>query len=327
MSLVLSLRPYIPGDDDAAWDALVRTSCNGTFLHTRRFLSYHGDRFVDRSVVLADPKGRLRGVLPAAEEPRRRGTVTSHPGLSYGGLVHDGTIRGERLIGVLREIGAYYAASGARELRYKPTPAIFHRVPAADDIYSLFRLRAERYRCDLSATIDVAERLKPRHGRVHSQQLARKAGIEVDWDWGGIDEYWSILEDNLRERFGVKPAHSLEEIQLLGRLFPDEIRLISARLKGRIVAGGVMFCARPVLHLQYSSADLTGRDLGGPDLVVEAGIAYAREHGYRYYSFGSSTEREGWELNESLYDFKLSFGGGAVVWEHYSLPLLEGCGA
>jgi hypothetical protein len=40
--------------DAEAWDKLVVESWNGTFLHQRRFLSYHGDRFQDLSLIIED---------------------------------------------------------------------------------------------------------------------------------------------------------------------------------------------------------------------------------------------------------------------------------
>ena len=90
-------RPYT-AEDAEAWDDLVARSVNGTMLHTRRFLGYHGDRFRDRSLVITKSNGKLCGVLPAAEDPADAALVSSHPGLTYGGLVHDGTLYGGPLI-------------------------------------------------------------------------------------------------------------------------------------------------------------------------------------------------------------------------------------
>ena len=56
-------------DHTDAWDRLVETAPMATFLHTRRFLSYHGDRFKDASVLLFDQNGAARAVLPAALDP------------------------------------------------------------------------------------------------------------------------------------------------------------------------------------------------------------------------------------------------------------------
>jgi hypothetical protein len=53
------VRDYLP-DQAAAWDDLVARSVNGTMLHTRRYLSYHGDRFRDRSLLITNSPRRTR---------------------------------------------------------------------------------------------------------------------------------------------------------------------------------------------------------------------------------------------------------------------------
>jgi hypothetical protein len=53
------------------WDELVARSWNGTFLHERRFISYHGERFKDVSLIIEDERGRILGVFPAALDPTR----------------------------------------------------------------------------------------------------------------------------------------------------------------------------------------------------------------------------------------------------------------
>ena len=50
--------PYA-AEHATAWDELVDGAPMGTLLHTRRFLSYHGDRFNDRSLVVQDDRDRL----------------------------------------------------------------------------------------------------------------------------------------------------------------------------------------------------------------------------------------------------------------------------
>ncbi|MEN3296118.1 MAG: hypothetical protein V7642_5371, partial [Burkholderiales bacterium] len=37
-------------DEAGSWDAFCRGAHGATFLHSRAFLSYHGARFIDRSV-------------------------------------------------------------------------------------------------------------------------------------------------------------------------------------------------------------------------------------------------------------------------------------
>jgi hypothetical protein len=316
----LTVRGFAAGQAED-WDDLVRRSCNGTFLHTRQFLSYHRDRFADRSLVLHDRRSRVTGVFPAAVSPADRETIVSHPGLTYGGLVHDGSIRGASMIAALHEIAGHYRRLGYRRLRYKAVPAIYHSVPADDDLYALFRLGARRDRSDLSATIDLSCRGQVSHRRIRSRRTAEAEGVSIRDSWDEIEQFWEILKDNLARRHGASPVHSVADIQLLHDRFPEEITLITASV-GRVLAGGaVLFAAGPAVHMQYTATTDQGRAACTTDLVVERGIELAHRGGRRYFDFGISTLSEGWFLDESLYQFKTSFGAGGVTYDHYELDL------
>jgi hypothetical protein len=315
-----AIRPYQPGLA-AAWDDLVSRSDNGTFLHSRRFMSHHGGRFRDRSLVLEDRRGKITGVFAAAEDPGDPATVVSHPGLTYGGVVHDGTVRASSMISALEGIAAHYRALGYKRLRYKAVPAIYRAGFSEDDLYALFRLDARRCRCDLSVTIDVCNRGPLQQRRARSQRRAEAAGVRTEQDWAEIGAFWPILELNLRLRHGVAPVHSLAEISLLHERFPDEILLIAAKIAGVTVGGVVLFAAGPVLHMQYTATSEDGRAACATDLAIEHVIALARQRGSRYFDFGICTEEEGQHLAEDLYQFKASFGAGGVVYEQYELDL------
>jgi len=317
----LTLRPFDAGADEDAWDRLVAGSLNGTFLHTRRFLSYHGDRFADRSVVIEDDEGRVRAVMPAALDSSDRSRVVSHPGVTFGGLVYDDPLSGEELLEAFELIACHYRAGGARALRYKAVPQIFHRAPAASDLYALHRLGAVRHRCDLSSTIDLDHRLPLRGGRGKRARTARNRGVEARWGWEAAPEFWVVLGRVLGERHGVAPVHSLEEILLLAGRFPDHMNLVTTWLDGQMVAGGVTFSMGPTLHLQYSASSPAGRKVGAYDVMVEACVAAAAASGHRWFDFGTSTEDEGRVLNAGLFEFKTSFGAGSVVFEHYEVTL------
>jgi hypothetical protein len=318
---VPAVRRYEPGLA-GSWDDLIGRSCNGTMLHTRRFISYHGDRFRDRSLVLEDRRGKVVGVFPAAQDPSYPEVVVSHPGLTYGGLVHDGSLRGASAIDTLEEIAGYYRSIGCRRLRYKAVPAIYHMTPADDDLYALFRLGARRYRCDLSAAIDLFHRGRVSQLRVRSRKRGEAAGVSAHEGWAEVASFWRILECHLESRYGVSPVHSLEEINLLHDRFPDEIILIAGKIGEVLLGGTVLFLAGPVLHMQYTATTEEGRAKFVTDMVIERAIDLGRQLGFRFFDFGTSTVGEGWSLNQGLYQFKVSFGAGGVVYEHYELDLL-----
>lgn len=303
------------------WDDLVAQACSGTFMHTRRFISYHGDRFSDRSLILENRRGSMVGVFPAAEDPTDPEIIISHPGLSYGGLVNDGSLRGASMICALETIASHYKSLGYKRLRYKVVPHIYHRMPTEDDKYALFRLGARCYRADLSATVDVTSRGRVTQRRLRSRKRALSKGVSIEESWDEIADFWSILEQNLSRRHGVFPVHSLAEIQLLHDMFPDAILLITAKIGQDLVGGTVLFSTERVLHMQYTATTALGRAAFATDPLMEKGIDIAIKRGCRYFDFGICTVDYGRSLNQDLYHFKVSFGGGGVVCDHYELNL------
>lgn len=306
------IEPY-DAQHAAAWDDLVARSVDGTFLHTRRYLGYHGDRFADRSLLIGE-----NAVLPAAEDPSDATTVVSHPGITYGGLVHDGSLRGDAMVEALAAVRDHYQAAGYRTLRYKAVPAIYHREPAQDDLYALFRLGARLYRRDLSATVELAAGTTPRSDRRRNPRVAAKRGATLSADPANLAAFWDVLTASLAARHATKPVHTADEMRTLMDLFPDAITLETVLLDGDVVGGTVHYRTDRVLHCQYSAASPEGAKAYALDLAFATAIETCD---LPYYDFGVSTEDGGTVLNAGLYDFKTSFGARGTVCDFYELPL------
>ena len=314
------VRSYKPGDAEV-WENLVARSSTGTMLHTRRFISYHGDRFRDRSLMIEDRRGKVVGVFPAAEDPADAEMVVSHPGLTYGGLIHDGSLSGASMVDALAAIANCYRALGYCRFRYKVVPSIYRSAPSADDLYALFRIGFCHYRCDLSAAIDLSHRGRVAHSRPQRRRRAEAAGVSAKEDWGQIAAFWRVLELNLARRHGASPVHSLDEIELLHDRFPSEILLMAAKIGDALVGGTLLFLTGPVLKAQYTGTTEEGRATFAMDPVLEQAINLARERGCRFFDFGTATLDEGRSLNQDLYQFKVSFGAGGITYDHYELDL------
>jgi len=309
-------------DHDAVrWDALVERAPMATFLHTRRFLAYHRDRFADRSLLVKNDRDDLVGVFPAALDPADARRVVSHPGITFGGMLHAGDLAGDVMLETFAGVTKHYRENGMRALRYKAIPYTYQRRPANDDLYALFRLNAVRARCDLSCAIDLANRGDRSSRRKRSFAKALKAGVEVVDGAPYVDELWGVIAGNLERKLGEKPVHTVEEIKHLHALFPDNVSFLVARLDGRTVAGVVLFSTVMVARTQYIASDATGYDVSALDAVIEHAILLAREGGRRYFDFGTSNRSDGQHLSASLYQFKLDFGGGGVVHEYYDFEL------
>ena len=307
--------------DADLWDELASESWNGTFLHERQFLAYHGDRFRDLSCVVEDDRNQIIGVFPAALDPDDSLTAVSHPGLTYGGMVHKGGLRGIPMLDALQGICSLYRQMSIRRLLYKPVPYIYHAVPSADDLYALFRLGAMRYRCDLSAAIDLDSRQKPSTLRRRDLAKARKAGLSITSGPEWLEPFWSMLTANLLTKHGTRPVHTLEEITYLQERFPEQVRCVAATLGKRVLAGVVLFETPRVVHVQYSASTTEGNSVGASTAVMNHAMGDGIRPGARFFDFGVSNEQEGWMLNEGLYRFKASFGAGGVAQEFYEVIL------
>ncbi len=318
----LNVRPYSANEADA-WDEFCKDALQATLLHTRRFLSYHGDRFADRSLIIEED-GKWAGLFPAALSPADNACVVTHPGATYGGVLHQGGLRGERMVNALAEIGRYYRAQGCSRLMYKAVPTFYHRAPAQDDLYALFRLGAQRTRCDLSSAIDLQHRLSVSERRRRSLKKAIKAGVEIVEGIQYFPALWDVLAENLASKHGVKPVHTLAEIMLLAERFPHHIRCVCAHLNEQVVAGVVLFITPTAHHAQYIASSDTGYEISALDMVFEHAIEAATREDRRWFDFGISNENQGKVLNDGLYRFKSEFGGGGTVHEFYELDLNMG---
>ncbi len=303
------------------WDEFVAQAPMATFLHSRRFLSYHRDRFQDVSLVIENEENSLVGLFPAAVDPTHRKRVISHPGITYGGLIHGRELRGEKVLHVLQAVMHHYADRGFESLRYKAIPYLYHQVPSSDDLYALYRLGAVRYRCDLSCAIDLAGRQDPSQRRKRGLKKALKSGIEIERGSQFAGQLWQVLEDNLGKKYNARPVHSLSEILYLHSSFPKNIEFVVALLRSEVVAGVVLFSTSRVAHTQYTTSSVKGHETGALDAVFEHCIRARQARGVRYFDFGISNEEDGKYLNAPLYQFKSEFGGGGVVHEFYEFRL------
>ena len=133
-------------------------------------------------------------------------------------------------------------------------------------------------------------------------------------DEESLQEFWILLEDVLLQHHNSKPVHSYQEILLLMRLFPRNIKLYVVRRGDRIVAGTVIFESRQVAHVQYIASGDEGREFGALDLLFKH-LINERYKQMEYLDMGTSNENDGRFLNEGLIFQKEGFGGRAVCYD------------
>jgi hypothetical protein len=213
---------------------------------------------------------------------------------------------------------AYCREAGFTELRYKPTPYIYHRIPAQEDLYALFLCGAQVAERSV-LTVAARERLPLQERRQRGVRKAERAGLRV-CPSDDLGAYWCLLEETLRERHHTRPVHSFAEIAQLRERFPTNIRLFAAYDQLTMVAGVLIFESAFVARAQYIAASQRGRDLNALDLLFDHLLNQVYPD-KPYFDFGSSHDPASHRLNVGLIDQKEGFGGRAVVQDSYWLDL------
>ncbi len=308
---------YSPSDA-SVWDEFVDRARNGSFLFRRGYMDYHADRFEDFSLMARGHGGKLIAVLPAC---RRGDVLSSHAGLTFGGwILADRRCDALDMLEIWDEMTALLLSEGFRHIVYKAMPYIYHRRPAQEDRYAIFRAGGRLSRCLVSSVVDLDDPLPFDQG---SRQRARKAAALPGMAIGPSDDFagfWDVLCRLLDTRYGADPVHTLGEIQLLHGLFPENIRLYTAVLDGELLAGVVIYVSPTAVHSQYTAASPAGKELS----VVPA--IYARiiedyKGRARWFDFGTSNEDDGRAINPGLLRQKCSYGARAVVYDTFTIDL------
>lgn len=320
--MIIEITRYDAARDSARWDEMVARSRQGTLLHRRAYMDYHSDRFADCS-LMARGDGRLLAVMPACTID---GELYSHAGLTFGGWLTDARhVTGNTMMDIVTAMLRWMKDNTLTALHYKAAPHIYHRGPAEDDLYALWRHGATVEAMNLSAAADLTDDRQPafNRGSVSSVNHARRSGVTVSRSDRWTD-YWQMLDTLLRERYDAAPVHSLDEITRLAAAFPDDIRLYAATdADGTMLGGVVAYFSPTVAHCQYIATTARGRDIRVLPLVMAHLAGEARQRGCRYLDYGTSNECGGAVLNTSLLDQKARLGGRGIAYVTLRLEAAE----
>lgn len=297
----------------AEWNEFVQRSKNGTFLFHRSYMDYHADRFADHSLMVWH-KGRLSALLPANECD---GTLYSHQGLTYGGLITDKQTTTAFVCDTMEAINHYLAQQGIKQMVYKAVPWPYHRLPAEEDLYAITHVcKGQLMVRHISSTIDLNERLPFTESRRSGLRKALTAGLQVrERGAEGLEGFWQVLSDNLSMKYAAHPVHTIEEMRLLMQRFPQNIRLFTVDDGDKVMGGTVIYLTPQVAHTQYISASAEGKQHGALDLLFDHVLGI--DFGCRYFDFGKSSDDDGNSLNRPLIFQKEGFGGRGVCYDWY----------
>lgn len=312
----ITVKKYQP-EYKTLWDGFVSKAKNATFLFYRDFMEYHSDRFEDFSLLVFKGE-KLIALLPANV---KSGTVCSHQGLTYGGLVVERKTKLSTCIEIFRQMLLFLEKEKITALEIKTLPPIYPDYPSDELLYIMFLLSAELQRRD---TFSVVKPENPAlsKDRKEGVKRGRKNGLIVK-ETVDFSTFWNeILIPNLEKKHKAFPVHSLEEISYLHSKFPENIRQFNVYHDNTIVGGTTIFETKNVAHSQYISGNADKNTLGSLDFLHEH-LLNAVFKNKKYFDFGTSNENSGQHLNQGLSYWKESFGATIITQDFYKVSVSD----
>jgi hypothetical protein len=286
------------------WDWIVDHSYNGIFQHKRDFIGEPDD---ECSVIV------YKDDTPCAVFPAiyRDNTIVSHPHLSVGGLVYR-DISGNAVFLCLQQLKQYY---DYKPIIYKRTPTQFHSLAVEDDKWAINNLFGEINSSELSSFVSpimdnyIVDNYRYTNIDLSPINFRDESEIHDIWD--------SLVIPNLL-KYNTTPTHTSKDILRIYSKFPAYVIGIKAtHLKSKKLLGAlVIFKYNKCYHVQYSITSSKGRALNALNILHCFMLKHLPSN-IVYYNFGKSTEHKGTYLNESLLNYKNSFGSGSFVYETF----------
>lgn len=298
------------------WNEFIEISRNGNFLFNRRYMDYHSDRFTDCSLLIFDEKEKLICVIPGNIS---NSVFYSHQGLTYGGYITLPSATVKEHLQINECVNKYLKEIGIQKLILKKIPYIYSKQPIDEELYVLFRNNATMTGCNISTTLELDEPYTLHRSRKSAIGKSKKQGLQLkkNKSW---EAFWEILTNNLYEKYGTSPVHTLDEILKLHKSFPDNIHLFTAEKENHCMGGIVIYESSQVAHAQYISVNETGKSACAIDFIIHHLLTVEFKH-KKFFDFGSSTEQNGNFLNESLIFQKEGYGGKGVCYQIFEYLL------
>ncbi len=310
----------VPYDEsyEKAWDEFVlKESINGNFLQTRNFFNYHAKgKFKDASIVFLK-KNEIAAVIPANEVNEGK-TLIAHQGSTFGGLIigrkFASTANYEWIFGEMMD---YF-----RDRDYETVELRMHNwlYSPCDKHHELceyyFQLNGFSVRSEIGFYVNLSvihddyvnefEKLKKRKlNKALTYNLSFKRLTADD----EVRDFYDVLSDNMI-KFDTTPIHTIEEIlDFKNHRLPDIVSFYGVYYAEKMIAGSMVFnfCNKKVFHTQYLASRHEYLDYCPNEFLYSNLIKAAKDEGYRYLSYGTSSLEHGIVYNKSLGMYKEGF--------------------
>lgn len=315
------------------WDHFVKNeSINGNLFHEQKFLSYHGDKFEDCSVLVSDgDKDEILAIMPAAlkRDGSKKGVV-SHPGSTYGGVIYKMGLRTRTLKEALDLLIKHYRNEYGADYIKMILPEEFHTGASSDGLTFLlwhrgFQIQTKEISCVKDLKDSSFDRFRATTKQYIRSKKDERLGIQhgVAREESEIVACYRLIENNLQDRHSKRLTHSLDELLHLKKIYEDNVTLFYSEYDSNIVASVVVFeLTKKVVHDFYIAQNYEFATLNPLVGLFSYIFNFYRDKGYEFFNFGISS-RDKW-IKWGILEFKEQFGTDILTRDSWILADLAG---
>jgi hypothetical protein len=307
------IRPYCP-DDAAAWKAFLAGSNNGTLFHDLDFLDYHPPGKYDFRHLIALRENCIEALVPGAVSDN--GIFVSVAGASIGGPVVKKSVTAEACLRLVEALQIYAKSAGWRGIEITLPPPIYHDEPDQKIEFALYRSGFELAHRSMPLLIPLDHKGDDHYRRLFRQsqrsyvRACRQKGVIVTE--AGVEALGEFLElfAETYARLQALPAHTPQDIETLFYRLPTRLRIWSAKLEGKPIAGVLLFILNHNICTTFYICDcVSHREFHGSTVLLAELADVLARRGFRYIDLGPSASST--HFNHGVVNFKESLGARA----------------
>jgi hypothetical protein len=284
-------------ENEYEWNAFIQRSEPSLLIHQRGFMEYHKHKYDDFSVCFRSNKD-LVAVIPGTGENNK---WSSHRGLTFGGILSNNLDLHTQL-SLLSKLNYFLKENHFTESIITVPSNSFYAEPSPIWLYSFIQNSFKLMRTDVNQFIPADAVLPSK--KISNAKSAERKGAVFSTEVKYIRSVFKIVQENLLEKYGKEPVHSISEIEALAQKFPNEIKICSVIVDHEIVAGAVVFESKNNSHIQYIAGTKYGKKIRAQDYLI---FKIKQLPSHKCLSFGKSTAGNSALLNVNLFNFKKEF--------------------
>lgn len=277
-------------------------------------MEYHSDRFEDFSLLIYKDE-KLVALMPANILDNQ---LHSHQGLTYGGLIINMKTNFLDVLAAFQAIQSFLLLNKIKSLTIKQIPEIYFKTHASESNFVLSKIASFEKR-DMVLAIDFSKPLTIHKTKLKHFSKSKNNNFEIRENVNFKSFWEQILEPRLERKFDSKPIHSIEEIQYLNKLFPNNIKQFNIYIEEKLLAGITIFENEKIIKSQYGATTKAGEKYRALDYLFLHLINKYKAQGKCFFSMGTVSGSDNLGINYGLFKQKQELGCQVYFQDFFTL--------